>query len=223
MLHCQDTTGKLARWNVDLYPYDFKVHFRPGVELQDADALTRLPTDKELRDAAPNPNQIRPMAAVLRAVWPVPADLVQTTFTDQNQPTVGTSLTSLPLRRVAAVRPLVLSSSSSPPSTTGLPSHDPDDSEGESEEEEELEEEVEDLSDWQIGTAYAWLANNPDATEEEKMANLNHYRKILYASPGASGGLGQLGRLGTTLSSAPLWSTTASLSTWWDPSGTGSG
>ena len=33
MLHCQDTTGKLARWNVDLYPYDFRVQYRPGSQL----------------------------------------------------------------------------------------------------------------------------------------------------------------------------------------------
>lgn len=72
VLHCQDTAGKLARWNVDLYPYDFKVHYRPRAQLGNADGLSRLLTDKELRSGAPTPNQIRSVAAMVRSVWPVP-------------------------------------------------------------------------------------------------------------------------------------------------------
>ena len=64
MLHCQDTTGKLARWNMDLYPYDFKVYFRPGSELGNADGLFR--TDKEIRAIVPDPSEIRAVAAMIQ-------------------------------------------------------------------------------------------------------------------------------------------------------------
>ena len=62
MLHCQDTTGKLARWNVDLYPYDFRVQYRPGSQLCNADGLSR--TDKEIRAEAPDPALISTVAPV---------------------------------------------------------------------------------------------------------------------------------------------------------------
>lgn len=63
MLHCQDTTGKLARWNVDRYGYDFLVQYRPGSLLTNADGLSR--TDKELRANAPDPTQIGPATVSL--------------------------------------------------------------------------------------------------------------------------------------------------------------
>ena len=50
MLQCQETTGKLARWNVDLFPYTFMVHHKAGKELANADGLSR--TDKEIRAEA---------------------------------------------------------------------------------------------------------------------------------------------------------------------------
>ncbi|KAK9837769.1 hypothetical protein WJX74_004701 [Apatococcus lobatus] len=56
MLQCQETTGKLARWSVDIYPYTFTVHHRPGKELANADGLSR--TDKEIRAEVFDPNQI---------------------------------------------------------------------------------------------------------------------------------------------------------------------
>ena len=62
MLHCQDTTGKLARWNVDLYPYDFRVQYRPGSQLCNADGLSR--TDKEIRAEAPDPALISTVAPI---------------------------------------------------------------------------------------------------------------------------------------------------------------
>ena len=56
MLQCQDTTGKLARWNMELYPYDYVVHHRPGKELGNADGLSR--TDKDIRAEVLNPSRI---------------------------------------------------------------------------------------------------------------------------------------------------------------------
>ena len=56
MLQCQETTGELARWNVDLYPYDFVVHHRPGKDLTNADGLSR--TDKEIRAEVLDPGRI---------------------------------------------------------------------------------------------------------------------------------------------------------------------
>ena len=68
MLHCQDITGKLARWNVDLDPYDFRVQFRPG---------SQLCTDKEIRAEAPDPALISTAAPVFTEVSDNPENYVE--------------------------------------------------------------------------------------------------------------------------------------------------
>lgn len=68
MLHCQDTTGKLARWNVDLYPYDFRVQYCPGSQLCNTNGLSRADglsrTDEEIRAEAPDLALISTVAPV---------------------------------------------------------------------------------------------------------------------------------------------------------------